>query len=237
MRVRFASAALLALALLTCAPAFAAANFAGVWKLLPTNAPDESPKEAVLSLKQEGEKITGTVTADGKELTIQEATIQGNDLKFTVVAERDGVKEEVTIKVTLNGDTLKGSAQVEERTLEFTGARTPSAAPAAALAGAWSLTIETPNRTYKPTVTLAQDGEKLTGSMRTEEGVDAKLVSGSAKGDAIAFAIDLDVNGQTMHLEFSGKRTESGLKGEMRVDDQNFPWTGTRAVTATAPAK
>jgi hypothetical protein len=229
---------LLALVLVGCPPALAAANVAGVWKLVPVNAPDgQSPREAVLTLKQEGEKITGSLYFDEKDVAIQEAAITGNELKFKIVSEREGEKIEATIKATLDGDTLKGTATPqggEERVIHFTGKRAAAPQPAATLTGVWTLAIETPNQTYKPTVTLTQEGEKLMGTLRTEDGTEAKLVSGSLKGDVIAFVVDLTVGERDLHLEFSGKRTDKGLKGDVAVGEQSFPWTGERAAAAAA---
>jgi hypothetical protein len=138
------------------------------------------------------------------------------------------------VKATIDGDTLKGTAEGPgPDPIAFMGTRQPGAA----LTGTWNLTIETQERTYKPTVTLVQEGEKLSGSLRTEEGTEAKLISGSVKGDAIAFVIDLEVGEEVLHLEFSGKRTEKGLKGDLAVNDNTVPWSGERAAVATAPAK
>lgn len=230
-----ARAAALMILLAGSLPAFAHANFAGVWKLVATDpAVSAQTREASLALTQEGAKVTGTITVDGMEIPIQDAAIQENELRFKAVGRRDGELVTAIIKVTLNGDILQGSAEGPgPEPIRFTGTRQP----AATLTGAWSLTIETPNQTYRPTVTLAHEGEKLTGTLRTEEGTEAKLVSGSVKGDEIAFVVDLNVGDQELHLEFSGKRSPTGLKGSLRLGEQNYPWSGARATMTATPAK
>jgi hypothetical protein len=69
----------------------------------------------------------------------------------------------------------------------------------------------------------------LTGTLKTEEGTEAKLMDGSLKGDAISFAVNLTVNGNELHLAFSGKRTGKALKGDLHVGDMTVPWSGERA--------
>jgi hypothetical protein len=228
----------IALALMTLAPAgnaVAAANVGGVWKLIAVNPPEDVPaREGLLTLKQEGETITGTIAVRDRVIAIREAVLQENDLRFKVSAEQDGVTITVAVKATIDGDSLKGTAEgAAPAPIAFTGTRHP----AAAITGAWNLTVETPNQTYRPTVTLTQEGEKLTGSLRTEDGVEAKLVSGSVKGDAVSFVVDLTIGDQDLHLEFGGVRSGNGLKGDLRVGDQSYPWKGERAQTASAPAK
>ena len=70
-----------------------------------------------------------------------------------------------------------------------------SAPPAAAgqaakidVTGKWTFTVETSAGSGTPTVTLKQDGEKLTGTYSGALG-EAKL-TGSVKGDAIEFSFE-----------------------------------------------
>jgi hypothetical protein len=218
----------------------AAASAAGTWKLA-FNTPNGSAVESTLKLSQDGEKLTGTLTrSGGMEHAIQDGTLKGSDLQFSITIDRDGEQRKVTFKGTLDGDNLKGTVHVGDMDRPFTGTRQAAAAPATAesLTGTWNLTIEAPNQTYRPTVTLAQEGEKLTGVLKTENGEEAKLLSGSAKSDAVEFVCDLDIGEMTLHLEFSGKKNDKGLKGNLMVNGMSVPWTGERAAKPAAdPAK
>jgi hypothetical protein len=206
-----------------------AAEVAGTWKL--TVETPNGTSERVLKLKQEGEKLTGTITGrEGNEIPIQEGTLKGNDLQFTITFERNGEQVKRTYKGTLSGDSVKGTIEGGDNPRSFTGARQAAATEAAeAISGTWNLTIEATDHTYRPTVTLAQEGEKLTGTLKTEDGTEAKVMNGSLKGDAISFVVDLTVNGQELHLEFSGKRNGKAFKGDLHVGDRTMPWSGERA--------
>jgi hypothetical protein len=223
----------LAMVLLLGLPrAAGAAEVSGTWKLTVTTK--DSTADVTLKLKQDGEKVSGTVTGqEGKEYPIQDGMLKGNDLQFTVMAEHNGAPARYTIKAVLNGDSLKGTAEVEGETHNFTGTR-QAAAPADSLTGAWNLTVEAPNQTYHPTVTFAQDGEKLAGTFKTEEGTETKVMEGSLKGDAISFAVDLTLNGRDLHLVFTGTRNAKGLKGDLHVGDMTVTWSGERAPAPAA---
>lgn len=205
-----------------------AAAVTGTWKL--TLETKNAPVAVILKLNQEGEKLTGTATGpDGKELPIQDGTLKGSDLQFAVSVEHDGAPVKHTVKAMLNGESLKGSVDgFPDGPIAFTGAR-QAAEATEALPGAWNLTIEATNQTYHPTVTLAQEGEKLTGTLKTEDGTEAKVMNGSLKGDAVSFVVDLTINGRDLHLEFTGKRNGKGLKGDLHVGDMTVPWSGERA--------
>lgn len=206
-----------------------AAGFAGVWKLTPSANTPQAPSEAILTLKQEGETVSGMLAVEGRQIPLQDVAVKGNELRFKVTTERDGGPITYAIKLTVDGDRLKGTAETPDApTIEFTGVRQPEAG----LSGKWNLTIETPNQTYRPTVTLTQEGEKLSGVFRTENGDEAAVQNGSVKSDAVAFVVELNVGGDALRLEFSGKRVGSGLKGELRVGDFTAPWTGERTDAA-----
>jgi hypothetical protein len=67
-----------------------------------------------LTLKQDGEKLTGTVTGrNNTETAIQDGTIKDGDVSFKVTRERDGVKSSYNYKGKLSEDTIKGTIEVE----------------------------------------------------------------------------------------------------------------------------
>ncbi|MGO8752518.1 MAG: hypothetical protein ACLQNE_41800 [Thermoguttaceae bacterium] len=66
-----------------------------------------------LTLKCEGDKLTGTVARDGQETAIQDAKCKDGDLSFTVVRERDGNKMTFQYNAKVSGNTIKGKTQIE----------------------------------------------------------------------------------------------------------------------------
>lgn len=103
-------------------------------------------------------------------------------------------------------------------------------------AGAWDLTIDSPQGANTVTATLAVDGPKVTGSVASQMGT-TEITSGSIAGADVKFAISIDAQGMTLPLEFSGKLAGDTLNGAVKVGDfGEFPFTGKRAGAKAAPA-
>ena len=105
------------------APA-AMAKAAGTWQFKRARD-DGSEMKSVLKLKQDGEKITGTNTwNDGPEVPIEEASLRGDTIAFTITRERDGNKMTARYNGKLEENKITGtvSANVggEDRTFDIT---------------------------------------------------------------------------------------------------------------------
>jgi hypothetical protein len=90
--------------------ALAAENPAGTWKWTVTR--NDQTREASVTLKVEGEKLTGTIPGRNDQTTaIEEGTFKGDEITFKVTRERDGQKFTQTYKAKISGDTLKGTIE------------------------------------------------------------------------------------------------------------------------------
>ena len=67
------------------------------------------------------------------------------------------------------------------------------------LTGTWAFSVVTANGTGTPTVTLKQDGAKLTGTY-TSSRMGTRPLSGSVKGDSVSFVLE----GGEVPLTFMG---------------------------------
>src|SRR6185369_12776516 len=90
-----------------------AASLAGTWKWSFTTQNGDT-FESTAKLKQEGDKVTGTVTGrNGNEAAVEDGAIKNNEVSFKVVRERDGQKFTAKYKVELKGDAIKGTVERE----------------------------------------------------------------------------------------------------------------------------
>ena len=83
--------------------------------------------------------------------------------------------------------------------------------------GKWIFSVETSAGGGMPTVTLKQDGEKLTGhySSQTFGGVD---LTGTVKGTTIAFMFGADVQGTHLDVMYSGTvENKDSMKGKVNL--------------------
>jgi hypothetical protein len=68
--------------------------------------------ETTLKLKQDGEKVTGTITGfQGNENEIKDGTFKDGKVTFKVTREAFGGTNTTTYNLTLNGDSLKGKSE------------------------------------------------------------------------------------------------------------------------------
>jgi hypothetical protein len=115
-------------------------------------------------------------------------------------------------------------------------------APLAALAqttnvaGAWDITLSTPQGDNTVTVTFKQDGDKVTGTLASPMGEMA--LAGTATAGTLKAVGNFDAGGQALEMTFTGKVAGDAVDGTVKFGDfGEFPFTGKRAgAKAAAPA-
>lgn len=87
-----------------------AADVSGEWNFtMPT---PQGEMGALLTLKADGETLTGTFDFEGRKLEISNGTVKGNELKFTVKRERpSGGTMVYEMTGTVDGDSIKGTTK------------------------------------------------------------------------------------------------------------------------------
>lgn len=104
------AAALVAVCCLA-ATAQAAADPNGTWKWKFTGQGGQEI-ELSLTLKAEGDKLTGTVALpNGQSIDIKDGTFKNDEVNFQTVFERDGVSRTAKYKGKVEGDTIKGTIE------------------------------------------------------------------------------------------------------------------------------
>jgi hypothetical protein len=103
------------------------AKATGTWKWERTNQNGDKI-EVTLKLKQEGDKLTGTITGrNNTETDIKDGKLKGDEVTFTVEREFNGNKIVQKYTAKIDGDTIKGKIETERdgqvNTREFEGKR------------------------------------------------------------------------------------------------------------------
>jgi hypothetical protein len=98
----------------------------GTWKC-ETDINGEK-RTSTLTLKLDGDKLTGTITfADKMESKVEGGKFKDGEATFSAMRELMGQKFTIKYKVKIDGDTLKGKAEAdlggETRTFDFAGKR------------------------------------------------------------------------------------------------------------------
>jgi hypothetical protein len=101
--------------------------------------------------------------------------------------------------------------------------------------GAWDLTIDSPQGANTVTLTLKQDGDKLTGDMSSQMGTTP--VAGTFSGGTVAVTANIDLQGTSLQLGINGKLAADALSGTVKFGDfGEFPFTGKRAAAGGTSA-
>lgn len=91
-----------------------AADATGTWKR--TVERNGRTFETTLKLKQEGEKLTGTISGrQGRETEIEEGKVEGDKVSFQVTRTFNDNKFVLKYHGILEGDTIKGQVEFQNR--------------------------------------------------------------------------------------------------------------------------
>jgi hypothetical protein len=81
------------------------------------------------------------------------------------------------------------------------------------ITGKWTFTVQTDAGSGTPTVTLKQDGEKLTGHYSSQNLGEADL-TGTVKGQDIKFSFSADAQGTSLTVTYTGTiENKDSMKG------------------------
>lgn len=98
---------------------------------------------------------------------------------------------------------------------------------AADVAGTFACTIDSPNGPLDVTLTLQQDGDKLTGKVSSQMG-DAPIM-GSEKDGNVTFVMNFDANGTQLVLTYKAKVADGKIDGTIDLGGQGeMKFTGTK---------
>lgn len=90
----------------------AAENPAGTWKWTVTF--NNNTREQTLTLKLEGDKLTGTLLGrNNQEIPIDNASFKDDQISFTVTREFNGQRFTTKYSGTIKGDTITGKIEME----------------------------------------------------------------------------------------------------------------------------
>lgn len=122
--VAWAGAALLVVSLAVMAGAQGkAANVAGAWKI--TQAGRNGDVTNDLTITQSGSTLTGTLKTAQGESPIN-GTVDGNNIDFMVKRTTPNGEMTNEYKGTVDGDTMKGSVTMGQRSVDWTATRNKS---------------------------------------------------------------------------------------------------------------
>lgn len=222
LAIRTISAGAVVCALGIGAPALAQeTDILGSWHV-SVSTPQGQTTSAPLTLKKEGDKIVGTFSSPQGDQPV-EADLKENAVTiwFTVRTQNGSVP--ITMKGTADSGQMNGTMDFGDRGQGQWSAKRPAAVSEptqsgeahADVTGTWLFQVETAAGSGTPTMTFKQDGEKLSGQYSGQLG-EAPL-TGTVKGSAVEFSIDVTAEGSQIHIVYSGTVEKDSMKGKVTL--------------------
>src|SRR6185436_2877834 len=115
--IKVAACAILALGSIT---QIQAADASGTWTWSTPGRNGGEPRKSTLKLKVDGDKVTGKLSAPGRQGAVQETEIsdgkiKGDDISFNVTRENNGNKFTTKYNGKVSGDSIKGKVELPGR--------------------------------------------------------------------------------------------------------------------------
>lgn len=213
--------ALLLFCALLALGSLSAADFTGKYRGTRVRSNGEEV-EFKLNLKQEGSKLTGTVSGPAGELPIQDGKVEGETITFAVKFERQGNLVEVKSKARLEGQSLVGQTEFQ-RDGETTQAQwTVRKLPDGEFNGKWRSTFSRGDGSTSESIyVLKQQGEQITGTASFNGGPEVAIEDGKANGNEVVFVTRREREGRTIVTRLKGK-----LEGDKIIGQSESDWGG-----------
>jgi hypothetical protein len=193
-------------------------NVSGNWVITITHSMGASDANA--TIKQDGEKLSGTIaTTEAGELSL-EGNVTGKDVKLTYKVSMGGMDLLITLTGSVDGQSMKGTADFGGMGQgDWSAKRAEGSAPAAAsaapgstnLSGNWVITINHPMGTSDDNATIKQDGEKLSGTIASQMG--ELPLKGDATGKDVKLIYTVSTGGQDIVITLTGSVDGQSMKG------------------------
>lgn len=196
---------------------------------------------ASLILKKDGDKLTGSISAPQGEAPIQ-GTQKDKTIALNFSVQTGNGPFAIAMTGAQDGDAISGTMDFGgQGQSDWTGKRRTaagaasaaapaagaSAAPVAAAAaqdkpadvsGAWQLQIDLGGNAGTPSMTLKQDGEKLTG-VYSSQVVGEQQLTGTIKGNDISFGFQASFDGNAVKVTYTGTVDKDTMKGKVVFGD------------------
>lgn len=196
----------------------------GVWDMTFDTSQGATP--AQLTVKKDGEKLTGTMVSPRGEIPV-EIVMKERDVTMRFTYQSRNGPLPVVMTGTVIDDAMSGTADVDGREqVKWSGKRVAAQPksgekPADAkpdVSGTWNVSVATSSISANPTLVLKQDGEKLTGTYISQQYGEFAL-EGRVRDKAINFSFTMTIEGNPLLVTFGGTAEQDSMSGRVNYGD------------------
>jgi hypothetical protein len=198
-------------------------GISGAWRFSSVNQNGDK-RTAKLTLKQEGDKLTGKyVDQNNDSLTIENGKIVGDEISFTTTRGNGNQKFVVNYSGKIEGEKIKGKSEFErnkERRMSNWVAEKKK--PLEGATGTWKWTFPRENgQEANFTLKLNQTGNQLTGVSISPTGNEIPISEAKVQGKDVSFKAVRERDDRKLTTTFQGTRDGETITGKVQTD-----WTG-----------
>jgi hypothetical protein len=211
-----------------CAAA-AETEITGVWKWT-SQGRDGQTRDRSMNLKQDGSKVTGTVSGRRDPMPITEGKLEGDKLVLTVKRESERGTFTANYQGTVVGNKVSGEITMKFGDREFTREWTATLVNVDPT-GTWEWSMERPDgQVWEATMKLEKSDEKLIGSFGREDSDWSIPVRNSeVHGSVLTFETVFERDGESMTIKNKAIISDKTMKGKsMREDGEPREWKAKR---------
>lgn len=217
-------------ALVCMLPVAHAADLSGSWKgafdFNGTSIP------VTLNLKADGGALTGSI--EGLPTTpvdIHEGKIAGDAITFWTNTDYEGQTYKLVFNGKINGDQIEFNFGTDDgtwgTTLTVKREGAPVAVPASSpaqpdVSGTWKGSFDFNGTSMPVTFNLQSKGATLTGTVEGMGAAPIDIHEGKIDGQTVTFTINVDYQGQTYTLNYTGKMTATQIDFNFGTSDGSW---------------
>ncbi len=228
-------------------PVFAQTDVTGDWDVT-VNSP-QGANTTLVTLKQDGEKVSGIFKSQQGQLPFEGGTLTGSDLTFTFTITMQGAQIPITLTGKVEGATMTGKADfggfaqgdwtAKRSAATETSTSTPTTSPATTttttsttmtgMGGKWDVTLKTPGGDFPASANLTDEGGKITGTFGSQMGEVA--ITGTVEGKAVKISMVAKTPQGDLNVEMTGDLDgDSIVNGKAEIAGVGqMEWTAKRA--------
>jgi len=185
----------------------------GIWRWTFT-MPDGSQVTPRLEIREKAGLLTGiTRVRAGTETAVTNLAFQGSEVRFEVARERDGQEVVTRYQGSLSSNTIKGKMisnwSGQEQSYDWEARRSIGAT------GTWKWSTIFGEFKVDSTLTVKQEGEKLTGKVSTPRAGESEIKHGRLRAGHISFETERERDGETFTNRFYGRLTGDKILGKI----------------------
>ena len=180
----------------------------GIWKWTFTMPDGGQVNPRVKFTTDKNQKLIGVARfRAGMDAPVTNLVLQGDQVSFDVVRERDGQAVTTHYAGKMEGDKINGKVSSnwngDQQTYDWRAERSND------LDGTWKWQVRFGEREFDVSMTLKREGEKVSGKLHLGRGGEPEIHHGRLRNNLLSFEV---------HRERDGEKTTNFYRGKLSGD-------------------